>query len=291
GGLPRGADRMADPAPSGRDLRVAEALRLPLHLVLARTCEHGMGVGIDESRGDDLSRRLDPKIGARMPSEHLVRRPDVDDSRAFRVHGAILEDPQVLRSLTGARSLPAAKGEQFRRVHDQERRRRRRPFPEGGTDLVGVPLHPSLATPRESAWTTNASAPAERIASAVLEGRSVSANMLPPAPAPVSLAPQPDGRAAETSRSRAGWPTPSSVRRAWFRSIRCPTETRSFCWRAFTPSRVISPISRIAAAAPGLPSTRSFTVATRGPVAALMPVFPITKSSGGRAARWRNHRR
>ena len=189
GGLPRRADRMEDPAPSGRDLRVAEALRLPLHLVLARTCEHGMGVGIDESRGDDLSRRLDPKIGARMPSEHLVRRPDVDDSRAFRVHGAILEDPQVLRRLTGARSLPAAKGEQFRRVHDQERRRRRRPFPEGGTDLVGAPLHPRLATPRESAWTTNAFPPAARIASAVLEGRSVSANMLPPPPAPVSLAP------------------------------------------------------------------------------------------------------
>src|SRR5207249_2689990 len=75
------------------------------------------------------------------------------------------------------------------------------------------------------------------------------------------------------------------------RSIRCPTETRSLCSRALIPSRVISPISRIAAAAPGSRSTRSFTLATRGPVAALMPVFPITKSTGGRTARWSNQRR
>ena len=148
-----------------------------------------MGVGIDKSRGDDLSRRLDPKIGARMPSQHLVGRPDVDEARAFRVHGAVLDDPQVLRRLVGARPLGAAEGEKFRRVHDQEGRRRRRTFPEGGTDLVGAPFHPIFATPRESAWTTNDFPPAARIASAVLEGRSVKANMLPPPPAPVSFAP------------------------------------------------------------------------------------------------------
>src|SRR5439155_1161504 len=109
-----------------------------------------------------MARRILSSSCVRSPYPLLASTVVVPDA-------AILDDPQVLRRLTGARSLPAAKGEQFRRVQDQERRRRRRPFPQGGTDLVGAPLHPSLATPRESAWTTNAFPPAERIASAVLE--------------------------------------------------------------------------------------------------------------------------
>src|SRR6266571_4006950 len=60
---------------------------------------------------------------------------------------------------------------------------------------------------------------------------------------------------------------------------------------ASNPSRVIRPISRTAFAARGDRSTRSLTFATSGPVAALIPVLPMTKSRGGRSVRWRHHRR
>src|SRR2546425_6256846 len=92
--------------------------------------------------------------------------------------------------VVGAGGRRSAQGEQFGRVDHEEGPGFRRSFLAGRADLVGLdPSHEKLATPIGSDLTTNAFPPAARIASVVSAGRSESATMLPPPPAPVSFAP------------------------------------------------------------------------------------------------------
>src|SRR5439155_20343553 len=170
------------------------------HFAFPRTREDRVSVRVHETGHHDLPRRIELHGSPRMAGQDLGRRADVNDAIPLRVHGPVLDESQLACGLPPPGIRGPSQREELGRMQDKERRSRRRTFPAGGADLVRPHGHPSFATPRESDWTMNAFPPAARMASAVTEGRSVKATMLPPPPAPVNFAPELDGRAASTSR-------------------------------------------------------------------------------------------
>src|SRR3989304_869681 len=95
GPRPCGPDRVKDAPSAVRDLRVSQALRLPVDLPLPRTGEHGVGVGVDEAGGDGPPPRVDRPRGARVVAEDLRRDAPLHDASVDHVHGAVLEDPEL----------------------------------------------------------------------------------------------------------------------------------------------------------------------------------------------------
>src|SRR2546425_13318395 len=189
-GLSRRTYGMEDAASAGRDLSITHPLRLPLDLVFAGAREHRMGVRVHKAWQDRLSGRVDRHAGVGMSAEDVRSRPDVHDSFTFGVDGSILDEPEVLRHFAPAGARRPLERDQLGRVDDEEGPRSGRPFVAGPADFVGFgPSHETVATPIGSDLTTNAFPPAARIASTVSAGRSESATMLPPPPAPVSFAP------------------------------------------------------------------------------------------------------
>src|SRR2546426_7296433 len=181
---------MEDAASAGRDLSIAHALGLPLDLMLAGPRDPRRGVPVGEARQDRLSGRVDLHAGLRMPPEDVRGRPALHDVFPFGVDASILDEPEVLRHLPPAGTRGSLQRDQFGRVDDEEGPRSGQPFVAGRANLVGLgPSHERVATPIGSDLTTNAFPPAARIASTVSVGRSESATMLPPPPAPVSFAP------------------------------------------------------------------------------------------------------
>src|SRR2546422_3698969 len=135
----------------------------------------------------------------------MRRRPHIDNPLAFNVDGAILHEAEISRRFAAPRTRRSAKRDELRGVDHEERLRRTRAFLAGLSDLVRPGrLHPRVVTPAGSDRTMNAFPPAARIAAAVSWGRSESATMLPPPPAPVSFAPSLVARAADTTRSSIG---------------------------------------------------------------------------------------
>src|SRR2546422_3069790 len=190
GGGPRRSHGVEDAAPASRNLSVPEALRLPVDLVLPRSGEDGMRVRVHEAGQDRLSRRVDRHTRAGMSTEDVRGRTDVDNPLALGVQGSILYDPEFAGRFVSAGARPAAQGEEFPCVLTPTGWGFLRSFLAGRADLVGLdPSHEKLAPPIGSDLTTNAFPPAARIASVVSAGRSESATMLPPPPAPVSFAP------------------------------------------------------------------------------------------------------
>src|SRR5256712_609449 len=189
-GLSRRTYGMEDAASAGRDLSITHPLRLPLDLVFAGAREHRMGVRVHKAWQDRLSGRVDRHAGVGMSAEDVRSRPDVHDSFTFGVDGSILDEPEVLRHFAPAGARRSSQRDQLGRVDDEEGPLSGRPFVAGPADFVGLgPSHERVATPIGSDLTTNAFPPAARIASTVSAGRSESATMLPPPPAPVSFAP------------------------------------------------------------------------------------------------------
>src|SRR6267143_3423015 len=177
----------------------------------ARSREDRMGVRVDKTRHHDLPGRVDLQVRPRMPGQHICGGPDVDERLPFRVQGPVLDDAEFVGRLARPRACRASHGQEFRRLQDEEGFGLRWDLPRGRTDLVRPRSHRSFVTPAGSDWTMKAFPPARRMASAVTEGRSVKATMLPPPPAPVSLADYLEGRAASTRRSWAGCRTASAV--------------------------------------------------------------------------------
>src|SRR5437867_3706790 len=136
------------------------------------------------------SGRVDFHTRVGVSGEHAGGRPDVRDSLVFGIEGSILDEADVLRPFASAQAYGSLQREQLGRVDHEEGSRSGHPFLAGRADLVGLdPPHQRVATPVGSDLTTNAFPPAARIASTVSWGRSDSATMLPPPPAPVSFAP------------------------------------------------------------------------------------------------------
>ena len=187
--VPGRPDRLEDSSSAGRNLRIGQALRFPFHFVFPRTREDRVGVRVHETGHHDLPRRIELHGSPRMAGQDLGRQADVDDAIPLRVHGPVLDETEFARGLPRPGTRGSSQREEFGRMQDEERCRCRRTFPAGGAHLVRPHGHPSFATPRESDWTMNAFPPAARMASAVTEGRSVKATMLPPPPAPVNFAP------------------------------------------------------------------------------------------------------
>src|SRR3990172_414143 len=223
-GLP---DRARDAAPAGRDLLVGHPLRLPFQLVLPGAGEDEVCARVHETGDDGLPARPHHLILILVLRRQLARLADLADQAVGREQRAVPEDSQVPHLPPPAGPCMAGQGDELRCVHYKEggggrglRSTRHRPLRR--EDLVMPPAHGSIVAPLHSPCTTNALPPAVVIARAVRSGSSVNATMLPPPPAPVSFPPYEVGRAAATSRSRDGWPTPSAFRSAWFRSIISP---------------------------------------------------------------------
>ena len=152
-----------------------------------------MGVGVHEPGEDDLAGRVEDVRRPSADAEDLAGVADLPDPPAFNVHGAVRHDPEVPHLLPAAGSGPwAPEGDELGGVDDEQARARRC---GGGTrraglhHLVRAPDHGEASSPRGSVSTRNAFPPAAWIAPRTSSGLSVSANMLPPPPAPVIFAP------------------------------------------------------------------------------------------------------